>query len=68
MKISQIHLKDLAAIMDSLEEVDCAAASLYTKGPVIFRDGEGEGAQEFHIEYDPDGYWYLDTDKSKDIE
>ena len=65
MKINLVYLKDIVSLIEALEKVDSAAEFLYTKGPVIVTD---EGSQQFHIEWDTDGYWYLDTDKSKDIE
>lgn len=68
MKITPQYLEELTAVIKALKQIDLASGVLYTVGPVIIRDGEDEGCQEFHIEWDADGYWYLDTDKSKDIE
>lgn len=67
MKITLHYLEELVAVMKKLEEVDSATGDLYTVGPVIFKDGDGSGTQQFHIEYHEDGFWVLDTEQSEDI-
>lgn len=69
MKINVEYLKKIVAVIEKMEEVDRVSGDLYTASDIILRDGEEEGNQEFHLEYDGDfGYWVFNTDKSKDIE